>query len=180
MKPSSKKPNITIITDAKVLNEIKEWAKAKGLSMNGLINEILAKNTLFFKYVDEHDCMIIPATVYKDVMESLPEKNLADMISRTAHEMVQSIFAHNNISYTMNNMIQYYFETIGQWSGLYDTFKHYDDMGVTNLIFEHKYDTKWSKVLSHAMSDLLEKLLDTPLYNQRILPNTVILQVKGK
>lgn len=179
VKSSHKKPNITIITDTKMLNEIKSWAQTKGLSMNALINEILTKNTYFYKYVDEHDCMIIPSTIYKNMIGVLPEKTLTDLVDRTAHEMVQSIFAHNNISYTMDNMIKFYFDSVGSWSGLYDTFKHYTDMGVTNLIFEHKYDIKWSKVISYVMSDIIEKMLDMSS-KQKILPNTIILQVKEK
>lgn len=178
-KPPQKKPNITIITEAKTLNEIKGWARSKGLSMNALINEILAKNTFFYKYVDEHECMIIPSTIYKNMIGVMPEKALSDLVGRTAHEMVQSIFAHNNISYTMDDMIKFYFETVGSWSGMYDTFKHYADMAETSLIFEHKYDLKWSKVLSYAMSDLIEKTLGMSS-KQKILPNTVILQVREK
>ena len=176
-KSTYKKPNITIITDAKTLDSIKKWAESKGLSMNALINEILTKNTFFFKYVEEHECMIIPSTIYKNMIGILPEKMLTDLVERTTHEMVQSVFALNNISYTMDNLIKFYFESVGSWSGMYQTFMHYNDKGVTNLIFEHKYDIKWSKVISYVISDLIEKMLELSS-KQKILPNTVILQVK--
>jgi hypothetical protein len=180
VKSYHKKPNVTIITDGKTLDEIKIWAQSRGLSMNALINDILTKNTFFFKYVDEHECMIIPSTIYKNMIEILPEKTLTDLVYRTSHEMIQSIFAHNNISYTLDNVIKFYFESIGMWSGLYNTFKHYDDIGVIHLIFEHKYDMKWSKVIFYVISDLMEKMLDMYTYKKKILPNTVILQIKEK
>jgi len=171
-----KKPNITIISDAKTLNELKKWADSKGLSMNGLINEVLTKNISFYRYVSEHECMIIPPTIYANMIDILPEKTLVDLVSRIISEMVQSIFAHNNLSYTMDSMVKFYFESVGLWSGLYSIFKRYSDMGSTNLIFEHKYGIKWSKIIAQSISNLMKGTLNLSL-EYKILPNTVILQV---
>lgn len=171
-----KKPNITIISDAKTLNELKKWADSKGLSMNALINEVLTKNIFFYRYVSEHECMIIPSTIYSDMIYTLPEKTLVDLVSRTISEMVQSIFAHNNISYTMDNMVKFYFESVGLWSGLYNIFKRYSDMGSTSLVFEHKYGIKWSKIIAQSISNLMKETLNLSS-EHRILPSTVILQV---
>ncbi|HXX05215.1 MAG TPA: hypothetical protein VEJ68_00155, partial [Candidatus Bathyarchaeia archaeon] len=91
-------------------------------------------------------------------------------------EMVQSIFAHNNLSYTMDSMVKFYFESVGLWSGLYSIFKRYSDMGSTNLIFEHKYGIKWSKIIAQSISNLMKGTLNLSL-EYKILPNTVILQV---
>jgi hypothetical protein len=176
----NKKPNVTIITDAKTLDEVKTWAKSRGLSMNALINDMLTKNTFFFKYVEEHECMIIPSTIYKNVIDLLPEKTLTDLVYRTSHEMVQSIFAHNNIMYTIDNMIRFYFDSVGMWSGLYNTFKNYNDMGTTHLIFEHKYDIKWSRIILSVISDMMEEMLNMSPSKKKILPNTVILQIEER
>ncbi|HUL51717.1 MAG TPA: hypothetical protein VLT10_00420 [Verrucomicrobiae bacterium] len=175
----AKKPNITITAEDKILNELKAWSQSRGLSMNSLINEILAKNTSFFKYVEAHECMIIPSTIFSHIIKLLPDKALTDLSNQSTHEIIQSIFAHNNIPYTMESMIRFYFEGIGLWSGMYTIFKHYTDMGIINLVFEHKYGIKWSKVLSHTVSDLIEKMLNQSS-TSKIHPNTVIVQVKEK
>ena len=171
-----KKPNITIISDAKTLSELKKWADSKGLSMNALINEVLTKNIFFYRYVSEHECMIIPSTIYSNMIDVLPEKTLVDLISRIINEMVQSIFLHNNISYTLDNMVKYYFENIGMWSGLYNIFKRYSEMSSTNLVFEHKYGIKWSKIIAQSISNLMKETLNLSS-EYKILPSTVILQV---
>ena len=171
-----KKPNITIISDAKTLNELKKWADSKGLSMNALINEVLTKNILFYRYVSEHDSMTIPSTIYSDMINMLPKKILVDMVSKTISEMIQSLFANNNVSYTMDNMIEFYFESVGLWSGLYNIFKRYNDMGVTNLVFEHKYGIKWSEILAQSISSVMKGTLNLSSQH-KILPRVVILQV---
>lgn len=171
-----KKPNITIISDTKTLNELKKWAGTRGLSMNALINDILAKNTFFYRYASEHECMIIPSTIYSSIIDTSSEKSLVDVTSRTANEMVQSIFSHNSIPYTMDNMIKFYFESVGLWSGLYNIFKHYNEIGSTILVFEHKYGIKWSRVISQSISNLVKETLHRQPEN-KILPNTVIITV---
>ena len=171
-----KKPNITIISDAKILNELKKWADSKGLSMNALINEVLTKNILFYRYVSEHESMIIPSTICSDMINILPEKTLVNLVSKTISEMVQSIFANNNISYTVDNMTEFYFESVGLWSGLYNIFKRYSDRDSTNLIFEHKYGIKWSEILAQSISNLLKETLNLSSQH-KILPRVVVLQV---
>lgn len=174
-----KKPNITIISDAKTLNELKKWSESAGLSMNALINEVLTKNLSFYRYVSEHDSMIIPSTIYSTIIEILPEKILVDLVTRIISEMVQSIFAHNNTSYTMDNMAKSYFENVGLWSGIYSIFKRYGDADSTNLIFEHKYGIKWSRIIAQSISNLLKETLHLSS-DYKILPNTVILKVGKK
>lgn len=171
-----KKPNITIISDPKTFNELRKWADSKSLSMNALINEVLTKNILFYRYVSEHESIIIPSTVYSDMINILPKKILVDLVSRMINETIQSIFANNNISYTLDNMIDYYFESVGLWSGLYNIFKRYSDMGSTNLVFEHTYGIKWSEIIAQSISNLMKETLNLSSQH-KILPRVVILQV---
>lgn len=177
--PQRKKPNITIISNAKILNELREWADSKGLSMNALINEVLTKNILFYRHISEYGYVTIPSTAYFHMIDMLSKEDLVNLLSRTISETVQTIFVHNNISYTMDNMVKFYFERVGQWSGIYNIFKCYDERDSTKLIFEHKYGIKWSDVLEQSISNLMKDTLNLSS-THKILSNTVILQVDKK
>jgi hypothetical protein len=72
------------------------------------------------------------------------------------------------------------FGDIGMRIGTFDRFTC-DSNGVDSrkLVMEHKYGIKWSKILSSAFSNMLEKKFNCRVYS-KIFPNALVLDISER
>ena len=153
-----RKSNITIAVDDTILNEVKKDAKNHGVSVNAEVNNILHKHTVFYRHVNEQDGIILPHAVFAEIVNLIDEDKLMHLpYEKGGGDYIMAIFAHNNISYTIDNLIKYLFESIALWAGTYKTFRYRKDgSGEIDLLFEHEYGIKWSKTVGYSFSRLIQ------------------------
>jgi len=78
----------------------------------------------------------------------------------------------------MDNMIKYCFEGIALLTGCYSSFNHYrNDDDEICLVFDHKFNNKWSEILAEVYSDMIERILNQKITSV-INTNTLVLKVK--
>ncbi|MBI1828770.1 MAG: hypothetical protein HY222_06155 [Thaumarchaeota archaeon] len=139
------KSNITLSVDSPILKELQNDSKIAGVSTNSKINSILTKHVLFYRYAELQEMMIIPPKIFAAMFEVVDEGKMVDLLNHVAIDTMPSVFAHNNIVPTIDNLIKYCFEGIFLWGGMCSSFRHYvNEQGYRCLVLEHKYGIKWS------------------------------------
>jgi len=173
------KSNMTLSVDSSILKEIQDEAKTEGSSTNAKINTILAKHVLFYRYAELQEMMIMPPKIFAAMFDVMDEDRMVDLLNHVAIDTMPSVFAHNNIDPTIDNLIKYCFEGIFVWGGMCSTFRHYvDEHGFRCLVLEHKYGMKWSNTIAKSLSFFIESMTKKPA-KFKILPSTVVLMVKA-
>ena len=172
------KSNITLSVDAPILKEVQDEAKTEGVSTNAKINTILTKHVLFYRYSELQEMMIMPPKIFAAMFEIIDEDKMVDLLNHVAIDTMPSVFAHNNIDPTIDNLIKYCFEGIFVWGGMCSSFRHYvDEHGYRCLVLEHKYGIKWSNTIAKSLSFFIESMTKKPA-KYKVLPSTVVLMVK--
>jgi hypothetical protein len=152
--------NLTISTDDNLLKQLKSEAERRGTSINQITNSFLIKYFLFYRHVEDQRGTIIPHDLWKDLLELIDEKELAEIVEKNGIEVVLVLFEHNNVPATIDNLIKYFFETMALWAGAYHRFSHHtDNHGNLNLVFEHSFGIKWSRVLGLVFTNFIKKSL---------------------
>ena len=158
---SNDKSNVTISVDNKIFNEIKKDAENQGLSINALLNTMLTKYVLLYRPAEEQMGFLVPHKFFSGLLEYIPEDNLVELIHTDGFEAIRSVFVQGGISFTIENMITYFFERIALWAGTYYKFRnYYDEDGYLCLAFEHSYGIKWSRAIGSAISTIIKEILN--------------------
>src|SRR6185312_2480522 len=174
------KSNITLSVDSPILKEIQDEAKSEGSSANSKINMILTKHVLFYRYAELQEMMIMPPKIFAAMFDVIDEDTMINLLNQVAIDTMPSVFAHNNIEPTIDNLIKYCFEGIFVWGGMCSSFRHFvDEHGYRCLVLEHKYGIKWSNTIAKSLSFFIETMIKQPV-KYKVLPSTVVLMVKEK
>ncbi|HUL51718.1 MAG TPA: hypothetical protein VLT10_00425 [Verrucomicrobiae bacterium] len=175
LKPNSKS-NITLSIDNQLLEQIKEDSEALGISVNAKINAILSRHISFYKYAEMQKMMIIPPEIFSAMLERVEDEEMIMLLNKVALGTMPSVFAHNNIKPTLENLIKYCFENIFILGGMCTAFRHHAEDGHQVLVLEHQYSEKWSRVVGESLTFFLGEMLKKQV-NYNALPNTVTLKI---
>ena len=172
--------NITLSLDSHVLREIRKNADSQNTSINALINDVLSKHVLFYRYTTEQKSVVIPSKFYSSMVKTMNEQKQIELMKKLYLEIIPAIFTHNDISFTSDNLIKFCFEGIGLWAGMYNTFSHHVDAnGDLCLVFEHSYGIKWSRIIAKSISHFVENVLVCTT-EQEIMPNIALIKILVK
>ena len=179
-KPSGKKETITLALDSRVLKQIRRDAKGNGQSINSYINTILAKYMLFYKLAEQQKSCTLSNKSFNSILEKMPENELLEDFKTNWIDVLPTIFIEQNIPITLQNVIQYGFESIGIYAGSWHSFSHHkDESGHECMIFRHNYDIKWSRILSKGIAHLLNEQFG--YYTEAALfPGSIMIKIFEK
>ncbi len=177
IETKSKKTTVNLSGDTNMIDELKKESNDKGQSLNAHINSILAKHLSFFRHALNHEVVIIPQDMWSSLLEIMDKKTIVDIMEKNGTPTVISLFNHNNVTFTIGNIIKYCFEEIALLSGCYSSFNHYrNGDGEICLVFNHKFNKKWSEILAEVYSDMIEKMLNQKS-SSVISSNTLLLKL---
>jgi len=177
---SNDKSNVTISIDKKIFNEIKKYAAGQGQSVNALLNTILTKYVFLYGPAEAQEGFLVPHKFFIGLLEYIPEENLLELIKKDGFEAIRSVFVQGGISFSMDNMIKYFFERIALWAGTYYKFRnYYDDEGFLCLAFEHSYGIKWSKAIGAALVSIIKEILNHNA-ELKVTISTILIRVNNK
>lgn len=166
-----KKSTVNLFVDQGIIDELGEESKTEGISLNAKINTILNKYVNFFRRAEEVNALFIEPRQWIRFLQILDENKTAEIMKTDADSII-AYLKHNKIPVTKENMIKYCFQTLALWTGVCTVFRDYvDNQGYRHLIFDHMFNTKWSRIASSVFSDLIRKTLEIST-EVSILPNT--------
>ena len=66
---------------------------------------------------------------------------------------------------TLENTLKVVFGRLLAYGGSYKGFScHLDKDGIMNLVFQHEYGMKWSRILSAVYTRFIQRMLNQPAY----------------
>jgi hypothetical protein len=173
----SKKTTVNLSVDSNIIDKLKEESSFKGLSLNAHISSILDRHVNFFSHALNHGVVMFPSDQWAAFLEVMDKKTIIEILENIGIPTVLSLFSHNNVPITVDTMIRYCFERIALLTGCYSSFNHHkNENGEICLVFEHRFNNKWSEILAEVFSDMIEKTLGqkcTSVTN----PNTLLLKI---
>ncbi len=174
----SHRANLTVAMDKSLLDQLKNEAKKSGHSINAKTNLILSKHLQFYRHVEEQRGFIVPAKVWKEIVNAVDEKKMVEILESAGTNTFLIVFEHNNVPVTMENLSKYLFETMSLWAGCYHRFSSFTDKeGYLNLVFEHDFGLKWSKAMGFVFADFIQKALGL---STKLKPMSSTMTIKVK
>jgi hypothetical protein len=157
----NKKSNITLAIDSEIQNKLKNIAEAEGLSINSKINSILWKYLSFYKYVEQDGSLIVPSRSVNFFTENIEEDKWIEEYSEMLDEIVPFFFLELKTAQTLENTLKVVFDRLLAYGGSYKGYScHVDKDGNMNLVFQHEYGIKWSRILSAVYTQFIQRTLN--------------------
>ncbi len=173
--PETRKSNLALSIDKAVYLEMQREADLSGISLNTLVNQVLNQYVSVYRVLDAEKCMSVPGSAFSFLLEICDESQFSEIVKRFLFDTILLIQRADERTITLEEIVEF-FEGYGSLLGWYTHFEHYKDSdGYTNLVFGHNHDSKWSKVIGIAVSDLIEKLFHL---SGRYLPSPSLVTVK--
>ena len=161
----NKKSNITLAIDAEIQDIVKNIAEGEGLSINSKINSILWKYITFYKYVEQDSSLITPSRSVHFFIENIDEDKWIEEYSDMLEEIVPFFFLELKTAQTLENILKVVFDRLLAYGGSYKGYScHGDKDGNMNLVFQHQYGIKWSRILSAVYTRFIQKTLNKPAF----------------
>lgn len=113
------------------------------------------------------------------MLDNAEEDVLLESIKKNELDL-NTLFTTKRIPFTFKNFITYALEGVGILGGFLSYYVIYkDDQDHANLLLEHNYDIKWSRIIGTAYANTLKKMLG---YNTQctFLSNSVIIIILEK
>jgi hypothetical protein len=152
-----------LATDTEIQTIIKNIAEGEGLSINSKINSILWKYVSFYKYVEQDGSLIIPSRSVNFFIENIDEEKWIEEYTDTLEEIVPFFFLELKAEQTTENTLKVVFDRLLAYGGSYKGYSsHVDNDGYLNLVFRHEYGMKWSRILSMAYTQFIQRTLNQP------------------
>lgn len=179
MAPNSRtrRDNITLAIDSRMLKELKYEAEKDGLSLNAKVCEVLSKYVTFYKCAEELECMVIPSKIYSLMLEKMDERDGVSWLTTMVKEIWNSMLLEYNIAHDIREFVKFVFGNIALRAGMYSSFKHEEDgNGYLRLVFNHRYGAKWSRMLAEAFSYALDSYFNL-VPERKITDGTIELKM---
>jgi hypothetical protein len=177
---ASKKTTINLFIDENIVGELKKEADYGGISLNAKVSSILTKHVDFYRHAEALEAVTWSPKVFSSFLELMDEDRVIEILTNYGMEAVESLFSHTNKPISLYTWIKYAYEGVAKWTGQFSFFIHYvDNERYINLVMDHKYGMKWSRILASFHSKILQKLLKCPVEN-KITGSTVILKIATK
>lgn len=98
-------------------------------------------------------------------VENIGEDKWIKEYSDMLEEIVPLFFLELKVPQTLENTLKVVFERLLAYSGSYKGYScHSDEDGNMNLVFQHEYGMKWSKILSAVYTRFYQRTLNQPAY----------------
>jgi hypothetical protein len=159
-KSRPKKTTVNLFVETRILEEIREEADQKGVSLNARINSILTKYINFYKRAEEvDDTCVVPKKYFQFAIDNINEEDNIKMVA-DMHRIWVPAFLHDiNVPLTIENFVEYAARQVGINSRTIDNVTyHLDKEGNRILAFTHRFGLKWSRVLSRSLAIFIEEL----------------------
>jgi len=170
--------DITLALDSGVLDEIRNDAHVQASSVNAKINSILTKYVMFYKHAETRSCLFVPAIMHSKIIDMIDEHKLVEILKKRNLDEIPTLLAHDNIAPTVENFNEKFFSKLFLMAGLYSRFRYNtDEKGYRFLLFEHKYNIKWSRIIGEVFSYLIEIILN--IHNTvHVSPNVILIRLE--
>jgi len=146
--------HISVRISAKLRNRLKREAKRRHVTLNSLINEILARHDTFDKILETMKAIPLSEELFRAWLQRTSQEEMEGMAKNIGPSVVRRSFASRGIEFNLDNLIESYFEPLSDYSGWYQF--EWDFVGASRkLIFTHSHGPKWTAFLRRYYAALI-------------------------
>ncbi len=121
-------------------------AKRRHVTLNSLINAILAKYDSFDKILEGTKAIPLSGAFVAELLEIASIEQMENIAKKLGAKVVRQSFASQGIEFNLDNLIESYFEPLSEYSGWYQ-FDWRLAGTSRKLIFTHSHGAKWTAFL---------------------------------
>ena len=157
---SSKFVHISLRISTKLRSRLKREAKRRHLTLNSYINEILARHNVFDKILETMKAIPLSEEFFRVWLQKTSQEDMEEMAKSIGPKVVRRSFASRGIEFNLDNLIEFYFEPLSDYSGWYQF--EWDFVGASRrLTFTHPHGPKWTAFLRRYYADLIRSATGT-------------------
>ncbi len=147
MKTDSSDSNVFIHASvripAQLRNRLNREAKQRHITLNSLINSILAKYDSFDKILEGTKAIPLSGAFFGELLEITSIEEIETIAKKLGAKVVRQSFASQGIEFNLDNLIESYFEPLSEYSGWYQFNWRFAGPN-RKLIFTHTHGPKWT------------------------------------
>jgi hypothetical protein len=171
--PYSKKAQTrTFRIDPIYLSILDDEAEEQGITASALINQILKKYALFWRFHEEDEAINISHDSVKAMVELLSKDQLAKIGVKSGLELSSNYF-YMMEKKDVDSVISFMNLQLGKYCGWYQLHSSVENKKHT-LLLAHQLEFKWSLWLQSVIETFLKSLLNVPVTSEAS-ENSVIL-----
>lgn len=138
--------HVSIRISARPRTRLNREAKHLHVSLNSLINAILEKYDSFDKILQGANAIPLSEAFFVEILDVTSIDEIENIAKKLAAKVVRQSFASQGIEFNLDNLIEFYFEPLSEYSGWYQ-FNWRSEGTSHKLIFTHSHGPKWTAFL---------------------------------
>ena len=142
--------HISVRIPAKLRNRLNKEAKGRHITLNSLITAILEKYDSFDKILQGAKAIPLSEAFFVEILEITSIEEIENVARKLGAKVVRQSFASQGIEFTLDNLIESYFEPLSEYSGWYQFNWLFADTS-RKLIFAHSHGQKVDDVLETVL-----------------------------
>lgn len=151
------KKNFPFSTRGDILEQLREEAESKNISVNSLINSLLEKHLFYYKLIEKKGMVVIPRRNFQFMLDNVEESVLKENFRRNEFETCNRFLSTRNYL-RFDQFIDYFLDGLGVAGGFFDNYSiEKDDSGHTIVLIEHDYNSKWSSIIGSILCEILHE-----------------------
>jgi hypothetical protein len=152
--------HVSLRLPERVRKQLKEEAKHRNITLNSLINAILAKYDSFDKTLEGTKAIPLSGAFFHELLEITSINQMDSITKKLGPSVIRKSFAFQGIAFNLDNLIECYFEPLSAHSGWY-SFNTYLQGMSRILIFEHSHGPKWTAFLKRYIAGIIRSATGT-------------------
>ena len=135
-------------------SRLNEEAKSRHITLNSLINAILAKYDSFDKILEGTNAIPLSEAFFEELLETTSMQEIESIANKLGAKMVRRSFAFRGIEFNLDSLIEFYFEPLSDHLGWY-RFNTYLVGTSRKLVFTHSHGQKWTAFLKRYYAAII-------------------------
>jgi hypothetical protein len=138
--------HISLRIPTRLRNQLAGEAKLQHTTLNSLINAILAKHEIFDKILEGAKAIPLSEAFFVEMLEITSIEEMESITKKLGARVVRQSFASQGIEFRLDNLIEFYFAPLSEYSGWYQFNTNLAGTS-RKLIFTHSHGPKWTAYL---------------------------------
>lgn len=155
----------TIRTREEFDNTLREEAKKRGISINSLLNQIIERYVISYRFIDVFPCLVIPSEMIRGLLNGLSEDQLKKEGDTAGSFIPKHSLFLKGLTPNLEDIILCMENMLSQHSHWYQ-FQCQNMNGRLTMLLRHRLGEKWSIYLEAYYTALFRTLLNISIKSE--------------
>ncbi len=145
---------------SKVKTGLDREAEQRGINVNSLVGQILAKYTSFDRIADHVEAVPLNKPLFMGMLSAIEVGEMERLGRELGPKLVKKTFAFLSLEFEIDGLIEHYFRPLSTYSRWY-SFNVAGSGPNRRLLFEHPYGPNWSAFLKQYIGGIIKSATGT-------------------